>query len=167
MKFAMSNGILRAVVALTIAASLSMSGVAHTKNEPRATILQISLHVSACADVPVVMLQRAQREVLWIFLQIGVRVDWVGCGLDRRDPAALLIASPAAISVAVVSRQTKALDAIPPGVLGAVIRDNDGREVGWVLFDRIERASDSFALDTGLILGHAIAHEVGHLLLPR
>jgi hypothetical protein len=125
------------------------------------------LRVSAPEDVPPVVLQRAQRTVLRIFEQIAVRVDWVGCGLDRRDREPIVTALSVPITVAVVSRETRALDTIPPGVLGAVIRDAEAQEIGWVFFGRVEHAADSFALDAGMVLGHAIAHEVGHLLLPR
>ena len=115
----MSNRILRVIVTLMIAGSLPVVGAARTKSDRISSPRKLLLHVSATRDVPVVMLQRAQRAVLSIFAQIGVRVDWVGCGLDRRDPETLVIAPTVPISVAVVSRETRALDAIPPGVLGA------------------------------------------------
>jgi hypothetical protein len=156
---------LHGVVAMLLAASMS-TGTVRTTSE-HAPLPQLSLHVSMQGDVPIVMLQHAQREVLWIFEQAGVHVEWIGCGLDRRDPDIQASASAVVIPMVIVSRQSKALSAIPPRVLGAVMRDGDSREVGWVLFHRVERASDSFALDTGVVLGHAIAHEVGHLLLPR
>jgi hypothetical protein len=128
---------------------------------------ELALHVSVQGDVPMLMLQRAQRQVLWIFEQAGVHIEWTGCGLDDRQPVIESSTSTVVISVVIVSRQSKVLSTIPPGVLGAVMRGSDTPEVGWVLFHRIERASESFALDTGVVLGHAIAHEAGHLLLPR
>jgi hypothetical protein len=154
------------VAAMLLAASVSTAGTVRTTNT-HAPLPQLSLHVSMQGDVPIVMLQRAQREVLWIFEQAGVHVEWTGCGLDRRDPDIQAGPYAVVINMVIVSRKSKALSAIPPGVLGAVVRDSDSREVGWVFFHRIERASDSFALDTGVVLGHAIAHEVGHLLLSR
>ena len=149
-----------------LAASMSTSGTARATDE-RAALRHLSLRVSAQGDVPTVILQRAQREVVWIFEEAGVHVEWIGCGVERRQPDLHISASVEAINVVIVSRETKLLSPIPPEVLGAVVRDNDAREFGWVFFHRIERASEAYALDTGVVLGHAIAHEVGHLLLPR
>jgi hypothetical protein len=154
------------LVSAILAALMSTSGTARATNE-HAAVRRLSLRVSAQRDVPTVILQRAQREVVWIFEEAGVQVEWIGCGFDGRQPDIYASTSAEAINVVIVSRETKALSPIPPDVLGAVMRDTDAREVGWVFFRRIERASEAYALDSGVVLGHAIAHEVGHLLLPR
>jgi hypothetical protein len=154
------------IVSALLAASMSTSGTARTIDQ-HAALRHLSLRVSAQGDVPAVILQRAQREVVWIFEAAGVRVAWIDCGLERQQPDIHTSTSAEAINVVIVSRETKALSPIPSDVLGAVVRDNDAREVGWVFFRRIERASEAYALDAGVVLGHAIAHEVGHLLLPR
>ncbi|HEX7794891.1 MAG TPA: hypothetical protein VF456_11100 [Vicinamibacterales bacterium] len=154
------------LVSALLAASMSISGTARATDE-HAAVRRLSLRVSAQRDVPTVILQRAQREVVWIFEEAGVQVEWIGCGLEGRPPDSHTSTSAAAINVVIISRETKALSPIPPDVLGAVMRDNDAREVGWVFFRRIEHASEAYALNSGVVLGHAIAHEVGHLLLPR
>jgi hypothetical protein len=154
------------LVSALLAASMSTSGAAGATDKD-AALRHLSLRVSAQGDVPTIILQRAQREVVWIFDEAGVQVEWIACGFDRRQPDIHTGTPGEAISVVIVSRETKALSPIPPDVLGAVVRDTDAREVGWVFFRRIERASEAYALDTGVVLGHAIAHEVGHLLLPR
>jgi hypothetical protein len=154
------------LVSALLAASMSTSGTARATDE-HAALRRLSLRVSAQGDVPTVIMQRAQREAVWIFEDAGVQVEWIDCGFNRRQPDNHASTSAEAINVVIVSRETKALSPISPDVLGAVMRDNDAREVGWVFFRRIERASEAYALDTGVVLGHAIAHEVGHLLLPR
>jgi hypothetical protein len=154
------------LVSALLTAAMSISGTAPTTDE-HAALRHLSLRVSVQGDVPTVLLQRAQREVVWIFKQTGVQVEWICCGLAGGQVDIHTSTLAEALNVVIVSRETKALSPIPPEVLGAVVRDNDAREVGWVFFRRIERASEAYALDSGVVLGHAIAHEVGHLLLPR
>jgi hypothetical protein len=154
------------IVSALLAASMSTSGTAPAIDQ-HAAMRDLSLRVSAQGDVPTVMVRRAQREVVWIFAAAGVRVAWIDCGFECQQPDIHTSTSAEAINVVIVSRETKALSPIPSEVLGAVMRDNDAREFGWVFFRRIERASEAYALDAGVVLGHAIAHEVGHLLLPR
>jgi hypothetical protein len=122
----------RGVVAMLLAASMSTARTPRTTNDQK-PLAQLSLHVSLQGDVPIVMLQRAQREVLWIFEQAGVQVEWTGGGLDHRDQDSQGSASAVAINVVVVSRESKVLSAIPPGVLGAVMRVSDSHEIGWEL----------------------------------
>jgi hypothetical protein len=52
-------------------------------------------------------------------------------------------------------------------VLGAVVGGGDGREGAWVFFRRVQTSSDRLGLDAAIVLGDAVAHEIGHLLLPR
>jgi hypothetical protein len=157
-----------AAVALMLVASAAppLHGAAPDEAGPqRPVVRSLMLHVSAHTTVPVYTLERAQRELLAIFEKIGVDVDWVGCGLDRRNSSAS--ESGPAIRLAMVSGRSEPMRGIPASILGAVVREDNAHEAVLVLFDRIERASDKHALDTGLVLGHAMAHEVGHLLLPR
>lgn len=150
-----------------VSSLLIVADARDTRAQPTG-LRRLQLQVSARADVPAPTLKRAQQQVLWLFARIDVAVDWIGCGLDRRAAAAAAPGAPLTIGVAVMSRESAAFrSSIPPEVMGAVVRDNQGHATAWVLFERIERASDRFALDSGLVLGQAMAHEIGHLLLPR
>jgi hypothetical protein len=56
---------------------------------------------------------------------------------------------------------------IPPAALGMAV--TDGRGCGRVVYlvtDRIERLAERNQLTVAVILGSAMAHELGHLLLP-
>jgi hypothetical protein len=162
----MSNTILQlpACTLLLIALSIPLAAA-----EPSSTSFmpKLLLQVSARSEVPTSSLRRAEQEVIAVFKRIGVDVDWIGCGLDSRADDGRARRPPLPIRVAVMAHMSKAFIVIPSDVLGLVMRESDAQETAWVLFDRIERVSDRYALDTGLVLGHAMAHEIAHLLLPR
>jgi len=162
----MSNAILKVGSSLAIAAMLSAPLAAGDGTATRQASRRLLLRVSASNSIPVQRLVRAQREAVAVFAQIGVDVDWIGCGLDRRAHSDER-ATPLSIGVQVTSLHGQALHVIPHDAIGAVVRTIESEEIAFVLFDRVERAADRYALDSGVVLGHAIAHEVGHLLLPR
>src|SRR5262245_39888329 len=162
----MSNAILKVGWSLAIAGVLSAPAVAGDRTAARQVSRRLLLRVSASNSVPVQRLVRAQREAVTVFAQIGVDVDWVGCGLERSAHSDER-PTPLSIGVQVTSLDGRALHAIPHEAIGAVVRTIESEEIAFVLFDRVERAADRYALDSGVLLGHAIAHEVGHLLLPR
>ena len=163
----MANGMVRAGVSLSVALSLSIPATARERPAMSPSLPTLRLQVSARSDLPLAVLTRARQEVQRVFERIGVAVDWIGCGIDRRSAHADGGDAALAIVVTVVSHESPALRVIPASILGAVVRNDQAEETAWVLFDRIERAADRYALDAGLVLGHAMAHEVGHLLLPR
>ena len=156
-----------AAIALVLIAlsTLPLHGAASDEPGRPRPVRRVMLHVATHTTVPIPTLERAQRELLLIFEKIGVGIDWVGCGLDRRNSSGS--GAGPAIRMEMVSGSSQPLRWIPSSILGAVVREDDSNEAVLVLFDRIERASDRFFMDAGLVLGHAMAHEVGHLLLPR
>jgi hypothetical protein len=158
---------LRSPAAWLFACLVPVSLAAHETSSPHNPLRPLVVNVSARADVPAVVLARAQQELLIIFERIGVSVEWIGCGIDRRSDRASTVAAPLVVSLAVVSHESRAFHVIADEIVGTVVRTDQARETAWVMLDRIERAADRHALDAGLVLGHAMAHEVGHLLLPR
>lgn len=137
----------------------------------------ITILVYNNAPAPHDLLRAAEREADRIFSRAGVRVNWCDCSMGHADSASQatcqegwgeiniglrILANP----TAPIDRRTHLIDydyrqaeplgfAIFPG-LASVYYDYRAR------FDRDERA-----LGLPMILGVAIAHEVGHLLLGR
>ena len=162
----MSNTILKAASSVVIVGLLGAPVVAGDRTGARPVSRRLLLRVSPSNKVPVGRLIRAQREVVADFEHIGVDVNWMGCGIDRgAQPDER--PQPISIGVHVTSLHGRVLHVVPNEGIGAVVRTIESQEIAFVLFDRVERAADRYALDSGLVLGHAIAHEVGHLLLPR
>jgi hypothetical protein len=110
------------------------------------------------ARVPSDVAGRAQAEVTRLYRLIGVEVTWV----TRMPP-------PAGGRARVVSLVTwePAETEVPPSVLGFTYRSREKRGyLGYVFWRRVERASQKYKASLYHLLAVAIAHELGHMLLP-
>ena len=60
-----------------------------------------------------------------------------------------------------------AIKAADSRVLGVAPGHKERRDFAvWAFYERIEDTAMLLGLDSGLLLGHVIAHEMGHVLLP-
>jgi hypothetical protein len=51
-------------------------------------------------------------------------------------------------------------------VMGAALRTPGGTALAYVFYRRVEAEAERYGVSSGLVLACAIAHELGHLLLP-
>jgi hypothetical protein len=104
--------------------------------------------------VPAGTMDRARNEASRIFQLAGVRLEWMASGVPQGRYLVLKVVSPP-------SRKSR-----HSGVLGiAAGRTGAMGTNAWVFFDRIREQSDVFKMDIATLLGHVMAHEMGHLLL--
>jgi hypothetical protein len=136
--------------------------------EPR---LQIMARVYNYAVVSRGTLLGAERESSRIFREAGVEVAWLDCPTSHAEeekcPACAAPMGAMAVDLKVV-----------PASMAERLRSN-GEEAGmalpsarpgnasaaWVFYQRVEELAESEVASSSQILGHAIAHEIGHLLL--
>jgi hypothetical protein len=111
---------------------------------------------------------QAQADLLHLFRRVDVAVEWQGCVPGTADPTAEPSSSPFAVTVvllpAVMADRLDPRDDMmgkAPGTATA-----RGRPA-YVFYDRLQYIARFFSADVGQVLGNAIAHEVGHLLLPH
>jgi hypothetical protein len=137
-------------------------------------VLPITVTVYDYASVPRQALADARNEVTRIFQTVGVGIVWRAPGNrlthlpteDAAEPESRM-ASPA-LCVVILSRPTtNPLYSADSDAMGAAPRSSSapGR-LAYVFEDRVEAASEEYGANRGQVLGHAIAHELGHLLLP-
>jgi hypothetical protein len=109
------------------------------------------------AGVSLRIIRDGQRRVAAIYEAIGVAVIWVDKYGDDPDVCIVKIVDEGG------AEGVKA----PPGAVGMAF-PNEERSGGlvYVFYDRIEHVSDRNQLRSSAMLGAAIAHELGHLLLP-
>jgi hypothetical protein len=123
--------------------------------------LTLPIAVYDYADLPSQWLSWAEEEMTRIYRGIGIEITW----LDVRPPA-----KPAdGLIVLIRPGLTKAERAIPEGVMGFSSGTADERRrVAYVLYGRMEqfRLEQVPPIERAKLLGHIMAHEVGHLLLP-
>jgi hypothetical protein len=97
-----------------------------------------------------------RQEVIRIYAQIGVRVIWAECATGSpKDPLVIIIAPITGPWVG------------PTGALGLAVRGaNSSGRLAYVFYDRVQPLAEKHQMSDACLLGVAIAHEIGHLLLP-
>jgi hypothetical protein len=112
-------------------------------------------------------LPRAQAAARHVFDEIGVRTTWVECTPGQDETSACAQApTPTDAFVLIVPRPTRA-HARMSGMMGlAVLPEHGPGSHVYVFHDRVQAlAAEYRQVDGSVILGHVIAHEIGHLLL--
>jgi hypothetical protein len=135
---------------------------AKNTNKPQA--ITVALHDQA--GVPRETLQEAERAATGIFEQAGIRLDWLDCtaspgkgSLEQRCRQAVY---PQLLHLTVLSRSR----GLSPGTMGISFLSpaGDGAYAD-IFFEPASEVPGVDERDLGLLLGHAAAHELGHLLL--
>ena len=138
---------------------VALAGPAMRAYQPR---LRITVRVLNPARVPARTAAEAERTAADIFKQAGVEIGWVDCYSSdacRREPGRLelwlhLLDKPPA---------TLSGDALGYALLTHAPRsDGSYAAVSWPV---VRQLADSMEIEPGTVLGAAIAHELGHLLL--
>ena len=119
-----------------------------------ASSIRVLLHDSA--GVPLETVERARQEVSRLFRRSNIPFEWIGA--DRFDASSL--------SIRIISKpiDAKSRNRLVVG-LAPGTREVRGK-LAFVFYNRIHLYSAQLGLDTSQMLGHVIAHELGHLLLP-
>jgi hypothetical protein len=118
------------------------------------------------AAVPYKTLAEAEHEAFRIFRKAGVNILWMQCGPPQNNPTDLDACEQAGQSPWFVVKVLPEAMAVhlrrQPQVFGMAIQLD-----AFIFFDRVQEfcAVEGFSLS--LILGHAIAHELGHMVLGQ
>jgi hypothetical protein len=130
------------------AAVLMVTGVAGAAEAPAPATVRLQLRNEAQVSDDV--LEESRNEVARIFARAGFAVLWV-------DEAP-------GITVKIVAHVIGYARAESP-VMGVALRTADG-PIAQVFFRRVEEFARIHRADLSMMLGHVMAHEVGHLLMP-
>ena len=108
------------------------------------------------AEVPPDTLQRAQDVATRVFHLSGIALVWVDAGTcQARCLTVRIVTQP----VSAKSRN--------PHMLGVAPSTQEARGINlWIFYPRIRAYSAELGMDASQLLGHVMAHEMGHLLLP-
>jgi hypothetical protein len=125
------------------------------------------------AAVPADALMQAKRQVLRIFRMVGLHIAWHECAvpsehMPTESPAEhVSTLSPLELTIVIVPRSMADLLQPNDEMVGMAPGTAAARgKLAYVFYDRVESLSEFFLANVGQVLGHAIAHEIGHLLLP-
>jgi hypothetical protein len=149
-------------VKLLISLTLGCLTLAGASLRPSPPPLRITVRLLNRAPVPARTAAEAERVAASIFQKAGVGIDWVDCsvsGACRGEPGNLefwlhlLDQRPATLSG----------DAVGFAIL--THQPNNAGGYAAVSWQAVRHLTDSEEFDPGLVLGAAMAHELGHLLL--
>jgi hypothetical protein len=133
-----------------------------TSGEP----LAILLRIRDTAHVPHDVLTTAKADVTRVYREAGIEALWPTAESLFTESNAI---RQAALTIAIVSmEQAERMNSeIADGRVGFAARTADGDgQLAYVIYDRVERLTGGNGVRRASMLAIAMAHEIGHLLLP-
>ena len=118
---------------------------------------ELSLWLGDQAGIPALVRSAAQTHLETVFRAVGVRLVWLE---DARDPLKPLVV------IVVPDARAKAF-AVRDDALGVTWYAREGGGTPFVFYGRIEHAAANNRVNTAMVLGSALAHEIAHTLLGR
>jgi hypothetical protein len=173
--FAVGGFYARARTSITLLATIVVSGNATITASPylpdcsgQPEPLAIVMRVRDTAQVPDDVLTPAQADVTRIYREAGVEVLWPTAESLSAESS---VVRQAALTVAILTmgqadhiRSGASWD----GLVGFATRTGDGEgRLVYVVYDRVELLTGGNGLRRARMLAIAMAHEIGHLLLPE
>ena len=127
---------------------------------PHILSIALVLHLHNFAGAPATIVDKAERELTRVYDDIGVHVEWNRAG-DRHADAR------AATHIILVAHEAVDLRRAPHTVMGATVWTDRGTPAVYVFYRRVEAEAERHAVSIALVLACALAHEVGHVLMPE
>ena len=148
------------------------SGYGRTKPSPEIESgLRITVRVHAYVHLKRGILDRAESEVTRIYRDVGIETTWVDCPLTPAEldqyPACLAASTSPHLDLNIVPHFMATRVSMPDTTLGFTSLSKDGQRAyeASVFYDRVREEAETTRGSLPRILGHAMAHELGHLLL--
>jgi len=142
------------IAALVVCAGLTGRQTATAGQTPSQSIVHVRL--IDMARVPAESLNRARDDAARVFRLSGIALVWVNAETCQAG----------CLTVRIVTRPVSAKSR-NQHILGVAPRTKEVRgRILWIFYPRIKAHSAELGMDASQLLGHVIAHEMGHLLLP-
>jgi hypothetical protein len=133
--------------------------------------LKIRVRVYDYAQLPAGALEHAEEVTGGILMAAGVEATWHRCTISSndsdRDPECGDARTPADFIVRILPRKMAERVSKDPSVYGTSFGAADGAFASHIsiFYQRIQDFSKRRRASCPLLLGHFVAHEIGHLLL--
>jgi hypothetical protein len=133
--------------------------------------LRIIVRVYNYAGVSGGSLAKAEEEASRIFREVGVELAWLDCptshDVEEKYPACGLSSGALPVDLRILPSSMAARVKSSRDELGLAVpsAQAESASAAWVFYERAEQLAASEVASRAQILGHAIAHEIGHLLL--
>jgi hypothetical protein len=139
-------------------------------NRPDSTVPTITVRVYDYAGVPPVVAKRARKECSRIFREAGIATEWAPCTIPGQavptHPRCRMQALATDVLVNILSRRMAREMMRHHSEFGAAVPLSNGfGHRASVFYHRVDELAESGGASRALLLGHVMAHEIGHLLL--
>jgi len=129
-------------------------------------LIQLRVSVFNSSPISSSTLERAEGEAGRVLRDVGVEAIWLNCPQELSPEASLGRCSEASFPSHLHLRILRASRGLHVSTVGISFSDDDGRGCYADLFyEPILRLEEETRVSPSVILGHAMAHELGHLLL--
>jgi hypothetical protein len=137
-----------------------MSGVGKAEDSTaEQAVLRIKTRVYNMAEAKPAVLRGGLSEAATIFQRIGIEIEWAECPCNS-------LVTAAELQLRVIPTLLPTARGIPQrGHLGYAAASENGGSLATIFYDRVEDLA--LVKSRSTILGYAIAHELGHLLLGK
>jgi len=135
------------------------------------TRLTITVRVLNIARVPRPTMVSAEAQAAKVLRKAGIETVWLGCPLETPQSDVSLpcqqAVGPAEVVLRILPSFTSYKGLLPDGTLGFSALPDAGEHgiYASVFFDQAEQLAEGGVASISVVLGHATAHEIGHLLL--
>jgi hypothetical protein len=117
------------------------------------------------AGAPPQVLTAAERAAARVFDQIAIQTSWHVSGVKAGDGSDQIEDDlGSAVIVSLLSEAMEIQMKARPTVMGMAV---PGGRLAKIMYGRVEKMAQAASTDLATVLGHIIAHEIGHLLLSR
>jgi len=117
------------------------------------------------AKVPHDTLLQGEETAAWIFRQAGIELRWVDCPTSAQDipkfPDCAQITDLLARTIKILPPSMSERFGLPAAKFGFALWPNEA----FVFFHRVQEVTKDTGFSRPRVLGHIMAHELGHLLL--
>ncbi|MGA2475847.1 MAG: hypothetical protein ABSF73_04425 [Terriglobia bacterium] len=153
---------LAAGLALMVGMATPSYGRSH-RSAPTSLDPAITLRVFNYAGASTGVVAQAEEEVSYVFGQAGVKVIWRDCLATSAEPGCSEPIGPYNLTLRILPGKPKLQAGLHDGTLGFAVIPT----VASVYSSQVEMLATSLGAhqDYGTLLGDAMAHELGHLLL--
>ena len=129
----------------------------------------LTVRVYDYSGVPAAQLAEMETEVTRILSKAGIRSAWLNCRVSvtelAKHPDCEHSRTPTTIVLRIVEGGSTTMKRFGYTGLGFSVVADVGGFLATVIMSRVEQVSRKGAATRGQILGHAAAHEIGHLFL--
>ena len=153
---------------LPAAESANRTGKLEAKSDVDPATLRLTINVHNQAHVEDEVLRKAEQEASKIFEELGIFTEWLDCPPISEELSNFQGCQQIGFTVLSL-RIFPRLEPIQGGFrktnMGVALVEEQGGVYASVFYQRVTEVAESGRVSTGKVLGYAIAHEIGHLLL--